>query len=77
MGKPFAPGVRVVGDIEQYLFTDSRRAPALPIARAVRRQDHHQFLGVQAMADQPGQVVGGHADGRVDLAGVEIDCFDA
>ncbi len=32
---------------------------------------------MQAMADQPGQVVAGHANGGIDLAGFEINGFDA
>ncbi|MNO73354.1 hypothetical protein D3C76_643170 [compost metagenome] len=77
MGKPLAPRMRVVGHIQQHLFTDPRRAPALAADAGLRRQDHHQLLGMQAMADKPRQVVAGHADGGIDFAGVEVDGFNA
>ncbi|MNL88871.1 hypothetical protein D3C87_2188630 [compost metagenome] len=68
--------MRVVGDIEQHLGADPGRVPALCIATGLWREDYHQLLGMQPMADQPRQVVAGDTDGSVDFAGVEVDRFD-
>ncbi|MNG02538.1 hypothetical protein D3C84_855700 [compost metagenome] len=76
VSEPFAPGIGIVGDAEQHLLTDVLGAPLRFARRQGRRQDHHQLFGVQTMADQPWQVVGGDHDGGVDAAGGEVHRFD-
>ena len=74
--EPFTPGMGVVGHVQQQLLADAGGAPVRLLVGGLGRKDHQQFLGMQAMADQPWQVTAGHANGGIDLAGVEVDGFD-
>ena len=74
--EPLAPGVEVVCDAEQHLFADVFGCPAGPCGGQGWRKDHHQFFGMQTVADQPRQVAGRDYDGGVDAAGREVDGFD-
>nr|GFD49595.1 hypothetical protein [Tanacetum cinerariifolium] len=77
MAEPVAPDVGVIGDGEQHLFGNQRRRPYCMGLGNLCRDDHHQFFGVQTVADQSRQITGADHNGRVDAAGFEVDGVDA